>query len=243
MKKFWEKAVDLIYPPRCPVCDKILKPEEGRIHKTCSRQLERIAGAVCLHCGRPVGSEEVEYCFDCSNKLRGNRNAAFYQGKSLFLYKGQIKQTMYRFKYSNKREYAAFFAECAMEQWGEWLHRCEAEAVVAVPMFRRKKRKRGYNQAEVFAKALAEALGVPLGKHVVIRAKDTRPMKELNDAERKNNLRNAFQIDRNIVKYRKIMLVDDIYTTGSTADEVSRVLLEAGVEKIYFLSICMGQGL
>ena len=67
-------------------------------------------------------------------------------------------------------------------------------------------------------------------------------MKELNDVERKNNLRNAFQIGKNIVKYKKIMLVDDIYTTGSTADEVSRVLMEAGTEKIYLLSICMGQG-
>ena len=82
-----------------------------------------------------------------------------------------------------------------------------------------------------------------MDRNVVIRKKDTRPMKELNDIERENNLRNAFQIARNIVKYKKILLVDDIYTTGSTADEVSRVLLEAGVEKIFFLSICMGQGL
>ena len=90
---------------------------------------------------------------------------------------------------------------------------------------------------------MAKRLGVPLVCDAVIRCRDTKPMKQLNDVERKNNLRNAFQIRKNIVKYKQILLVDDIYTTGSTADEVSRILREDGVEKIYFLSICMGQGL
>lgn len=196
-----------------------------------------------MHCGRPVLSDLVEYCFDCEKKKKRGDEDTFFQGKSLLLYKGVVKQTMYRFKYSNKREYGTFFAELAMEQWGEWLFRCEIDAIVPVPMFRRKKRMRGYNQAEVFGRELAKYLRVPMDRNVVIRKKDTRPMKELNDIERENNLRNAFQIARDIVKYKKILLVDDIYTTGSTADEVSRVLLEAGVEKIYFLSICMGQGL
>ena len=196
-----------------------------------------------MHCGRPVLSDLVEYCFDCEKKKKRGDKDTFFQGKSLLLYKGVVKQTMYRFKYSNKREYGTFFAELAMEQWGEWLFRCEIDAIVPAPMFRRKKRMRGYNQAEVFGRELAKYLRVPMDRNVVIRKKDTRPMKELNDIERENNLRNAFQIARNIVKYKKILLVDDIYTTGSTADEVSRVLLEAGVEKIYFLSICMGQGL
>lgn len=196
-----------------------------------------------MHCGRPVLSDLVEYCFDCEKKKKRGDKDTFFQGKSLLLYKGVVKQTMYRFKYSNKREYGTFFAELAMEKWGEWLFRCEIDAIVPVPMFRRKKRMRGYNQAEVFGRELAKYLRVPMDRNVVIRKKDTRPMKELNDIERENNLRNAFQIARNIVKYKKILLVDDIYTTGSTADEVSRVLLEAGVEKIYFLSICMGQGL
>lgn len=235
--------IDMVYPPRCPICDKILERYEGRIHKKCRKQLDCIGGVVCMHCGRPVLSDLVEYCFDCEKKKKRGDKDTFFQGKSLLLYKGVVKQTMYRFKYSNKREYGTFFAELAMEQWGEWLFRCEIDAIVPVPMFRRKKRMRGYNQAEVFGRELAKYLRVPMDRNVVIRKKDTRPMKELNDIERENNLRNAFQIARDIVKYKKILLVDDIYTTGSTADEVSRVLLEAGVEKIYFLSICMGQGL
>ena len=235
--------IDMVYPPRCPICDTILERHEGRIHKKCRKQLDYIEGAVCMHCGRPVLSDLVEYCFDCEKKKKRGDKDTFFQGKSLLLYKGVVKQTMYRFKYSNKREYGTFFAELAMEKWGEWLFRCEIDAIVPVPMFRRKKRMRGYNQAEVFGRELAKYLRVPMDRNVVIRKKDTRPMKELNDIERENNLRNAFQIARNIVKYKKILLVDDIYTTGSTADEVSRVLLEAGVEKIYFLSICMGQGL
>ena len=225
------------------MCDKILDSLDGRVHGNCAGRLIRIEGAVCMHCGRPVVSEQVEYCFDCARKKRDYSADTFLQGKALLLYQGAVKQTMYRFKYSNKREYGAFFADLAMEQWGEWLLSCKVDAIVPVPMFGRKQRLRGYNQAEVFGRELSKRLGVPLVCDAVIRCRDTKPMKELNDVERKNNLRNAFQIRKNIVKYKQILLVDDIYTTGSTADEVSRILREDGVEKIYFLSICMGQGL
>ena len=71
---------------------------------------------------------------------------------------------------------------------------------------------------------------------------DTKPQKELGDAERENNLKNAFQAEEFIVKYKYILLVDDIYTTGSTAEAVARQLLAVGVEKVFFLSVCIGNG-
>jgi ComF family protein len=108
-------------------------------------------------------------------------------------------------------------------------------------MYRKKEKRRGYNQAAVFARQLSQKTGIPVAK-AVSRIRDTRPQKELNDTERKNNLKNAFQNGKIIVKYNKILLVDDIYTTGSTADAVSEVLLAAGAEEIYFLCICIGKG-
>ena len=76
----------------------------------------------------------------------------------------------------------------------------------------------------------------------VIRVRNTKPMKNLNDIERKNNLKNAFQIKEYIVQYNYIMVVDDIYTTGATADAISFELLKAGVREVYYLSICIGEG-
>lgn len=149
---------------------------------------------------------------------------------------------MYRFKYGNRRTYADFFADEAQKQYGDWITGKSVEAVVPVPMYRKKEKQRGYNQADVFAKKLADALGLVYEPAAVQRIVDTKPQKELGDEERKNNLKNAFHVEKFIVKYKYILLVDDIYTTGSTAEAVARQLLAAGVEKVFFLSVCIGNG-
>ena len=153
-----------------------------------------------------------------------------------------MKLSMYRFKYSNKREYADYYAEVAALQYGTWIRRRGIEVIIPVPMFSGKKRNRGYNQAEVFAKALGRELMLPVDKHLVRRIKNTAPQKALNDRQRKDNLKKAFQVEVNIVKYRRILLVDDIYTTGATMDAIAEVLKEAGVTEVYALSICIGEG-
>lgn len=149
---------------------------------------------------------------------------------------------MYRFKYSNKREYALFYAAEAAKLYGDWVKRNKIEVIVPIPMYPGKKRRRGYNQAEVFAKALGKELGIKVDRGLVKRVRDTTPQKELNDKERRCNLKNAFQFVPNIVKYKEILLVDDIYTTGSTMDAVAEVLLLAGVKNIYFICISIGIG-
>jgi ComF family protein len=222
------------------LCDGLLEPGQEHIHPECEKLLARVEEPVCMHCGRPVVSESVEYCFDCA---RGRGKAdTFVQGKALFLYQGEIKKSMYRFKYGNRREYAKFYAEEFAAVYGEWMARVQPDVIVPVPMYRRKQRKRGYNQAGVFAKALGKRLGVPVKDNLVIRSRDTKPQKLLNGVERKNNLKNAFQTTHNIVKYNKIVLVDDIYTTGSTADAVTECLHQSGAGDVYFVSICIGKG-
>ena len=253
------KMADIFYPPRCLVCHGLLESGE-KIHKECKKQLYPIEEPVCFRCGKPLESEQWEYCYDCSKKLKekaiyrrrnhlegskkkqGGSGEVFCQGKALYLYKGGMKQAMYRFKYSNKREYARFLGEEAAARFGDWLKKNEIEAIVPVPLFSGKQKKRGYNQAEVFAKELSFWTGIPVEKKWVIRIKDTRPMKELNDVERKNNLKGAFQICKMGVKYRKVLVVDDIYTTGSTIEAVADVLGQDGVQSVFSICICIGKG-
>lgn len=232
------EALDFLYPPRCPVCDRILDWGEKQIHPDCTRRLRPVGETVCLHCGRPVSSERQEYCYDCERKERDS----FIQGKALYVYTGEITKSMYRFKYANRREYASFYGQKAVEQYGGWIRENKIDAIVPVPMYRGKQRKRGYNQAEVFAKAIAKEMGIPMVADALVRVKNTRPMKELNDIERKKNLKNAFQFTKFIVQYKCILLVDDIYTTGMTADTAAYILQKAGADKVYFLSICIGEG-
>jgi len=261
---------DGFYPRRCPICDEILEPEEAeqKIHNICAEKLRYVTGATCMQCGRPLDNDAREYCYDCqrlwriitsevasSQKLKQNQSALhrqmgilqnevpISQGKAIYLYQGPIKETMYRFKYSNKREYADFFAEEAVRIYGDWIRRKNIQAIVPVPMYMPKQRKRGYNQAEAFAQALGRKMNIPVDVSLVKRVKDTKPQKELNDLERKNNLKNAFQKTESIVQYSHILVVDDIYTTGSTAMAVAEQLRKTNTCQVYFLSICIGKGM
>ena len=255
IKKWFEDGreiiLSLLFPPRCLVCDEILTPEEKEkgIHLVCESKLYPIKGAVCMHCGRPFGQEKSpnesvkEYCAECYRKgyvqkIDHRKTSAITQGKSLYLYKGAIKKSLYRLKYANKREYAAFFAKQAVETYSEWLK--GIEVIVPVPMYQKKQKQRGYNQAEVFAMELSKRTGIPVDKQCIRRVKNTIPQKGLSDIDRKNNMENAFQRGKNIVKYSHILLVDDIYTTGYTAEAVARELKKQGVCQIYLLSIGIG---
>ena len=271
-----DKIVSLIYPSRCPVCDKILNPEEQDIHLSCRKKLYYISKSSCIRCGRPIENMSYELCYPCNSDKNSiylnqpnhskerfvpsfpyTRKNQFikqnqeikkqqaeqldFQGKALFLYKGSIKISLYRFKYSNKREYAKFFAKEATQLYGEWIRQREIDVIVPIPMHKKKQRKRGYNQAENFAKELSILMKIPVETHLVERIKDTVPLKNLNKQERKNNLKNAFQTTKSIVQYKqRILIVDDIYTTGSTMKAVTTCLKEAGAEKIFILSIAIG---
>lgn len=229
----------LLFPKRCPVCDEILEPEENGIHSICESKLYPIRGAVCMRCGRPIGNTNSEYCYDCIKKGY-YKKSYITQGKSLYLYKGEVKKTMYRFKYSNKREYASFFAEKAMKKYELWMRRSGIEVIVPVPMYKKKQRMRGYNQAECFARELSRVTGIPVDNNLVYRDIDTTPQKGLGEIERKNNLKSAFHCEKNVVQYKCVMVVDDIYTTGSTAEAVARELIKQGTHRVYLMTICIG---
>lgn len=264
VKKVGQWCVEQFYPRCCPICDGILEPEQAqkKIHPACRKKLYPVMGAVCMQCGRPLDNSGYEYCHDCVRDQTGDYGTSLpashpscscatsnygthtsWQGKALYLYQGPIKQTMYRFKYSNRREYADFFAGYALEQYGDWIREKQIDVIVPVPMYRKKQRVRGYNQAECFAKALSKLTGIPVDNSLVRRVVDTTPQKELNDLERKNNLKNAFQKCKSIVQYKHILVVDDIYTTGSTARAVIEELRELETGRIYVLCVCIGKGL
>ena len=188
-----------------------------------------------MKCGKPLMDARREYCRDC-----GKKSHAFTQGKAVFLYEKETKAALYRFKYQNKREYADVFAKEMAKRYGDWIKQKRIQAIVPVPLHKRRRKKRGFNQAEVLAKELGRELGIPVLTNLLIRVRDTRPQKELNEAERKNNLKRAFKISGSIVQLNYILLLDDIYTTGSTLDAAAAALLAAGAREVY--ACCVGIG-
>ena len=233
-----ENVLNLLYPRRCPICDEVLKYKECKnlIHEECKKKIKYIGSHVCMKCGKAMRtSEDAEYCDDCL-KIRHR----FKRGFSVFSYRS-ISGSIYKFKYLGRREYADFYAKATVKKFGKELDRLRIDAIIPVPMYKEKQYARGYNQAEIYAKKLSELTGIPLRDDVIVRKRQTRPMKELDLRERRNNLKKAFNIVRNDVEFKCILIIDDIYTTGSTIDEIAHEFQMAGVKEIYFLTLAIGQ--
>ncbi len=238
LQKLLEGIRQEIFPKRCPGCNEILFEGEKKkgFCKSCCEKIFYIGDGGCVKCGKALADLRQDLCADCRKK-----HHAFTQNRAVYAYDGPMKEAMYRFKYSNCRAYRRTFAEDAWRMYGKWLGNLDVDAVVPVPMYAKKKHRRGYNQAEVFAEEIAKQLDCRLDTWLVVRTKNTAALKNLNEQGRKKNLENAFKIRKNSVKLNKILLIDDIYTTGSTLDGVTEVLLASGVRQVYCLTICAGR--
>jgi len=118
----------------------------------------------------------------------------------------------------------------------------DIQKVDTIPLSRKRMRRRGYNQADLFGKKFSELCGLDYDASLLVRIRNTTPQKELSLQERKNNLKNAFKMNKNVVNLERVLLVDDIYTTGSTIDAAALALKQAGVREVYYLCISIGQG-
>lgn len=116
----------------------------------------------------------------------------------------------------------------------------KADAIIPVPMYKKKENKRGYNQAYLLAKELSYHTKIPVKNNIIKREKSTKVMRSLGARERENNLKKAFKIDTCDVKLNNVIIIDDIYTTGSTMDAVAKCLRDSGVEKVY--GVCLSTG-
>lgn len=238
---------ELLFPRRCPVCDDVIrmrpgkkKQKDGEWNKICPEcvaKLVPVGQPWCLKCGKPLKNAEQEYCHDCS---RGNH--VFTAGRAVFTY-DSAAASLYRFKYGGRQEYAECYGALAARLLSEDKRLKTAQAIVPVPLHPVRQRKRGYNQAALFARVLGTAWSIPVREDLVVRCKNTEPLKQLNPIQRQNNLKKAFKMMQNDVKLNTIIIVDDIYTTGSTMDAVAKVFSDAGVHKIYFVTLAAGNGI
>lgn len=201
----------------------------------CMDKLKLLTPPWCMRCGKRA-EEGEEYCRDCRE-----RGHLFERGRALYEY-DSAAESIYRFKYAGRREYADFFGEQITYYLGDFIRTAQPEALVPIPLHRRRKARRGYNQAQLIAEAVGRRTGIPVYDGLLVRVRDTVPQKELNSKERQNNLKKAFNMPRNDVKLKRILVFDDIYTTGATIDEAARALKAAGAEQIYFITLACGAG-
>ena len=233
----------MIFPVRCPLCDGIIREDEKYTGycDPCRKKIHFVGNDYCMKCGKPVGNADVEYCSDCKKLTH-----YYTENRAAYVYEGDIKKAMYRFKYMNRRDYGRAFAGDIRRELDGYFERMlslrKIDAVMPVPMFPDKLRHRGYNQAEWLAEEIGRMLGIPVVKNRLIRVKNTEKMKLLSPDARRRNLNNAFQYIQTGVKLNRILLADDIYTTGATIDSASKTLRSAGASDVYSVCVCIGRG-
>jgi ComF family protein len=232
----------MIYPVRCPICGEIVIPKGKRICSRCKEKLHYIKEPRCKKCSKPIEQEEKEYCSDCEHK-----NFHFIKGFSIWVYNAAIKHSISEFKYHNKKEYAKFYIQQMVACYGPMINELSPDVIVPIPIHRSKYRDRGYNQADILARGLGRELKLQVLSELLIRNKRTLPQKQLSDKERLRNLQNAFQFNINAClayenKINRVLLVDDIYTTGSTIEACTNILRANGINDIYFITLCIGKG-
>lgn len=234
----WNLLLDVVFPKKCVICHNILnKRMTGALCSACRRQLHFVTEPRCKRCSKSLEVFEEELCGDCKGKT-------FYvtKGKALYSYDRMMQTAIANFKYSGELSCGAYFAGELVKKYGAWIKEISPEVILPVPVHKRKLRFRGFNQAEYMAAQIGMELGFPVIGDYLIRTENTRPQKGLDVRARIENLQRSFGIIQTGRRYRKVLLVDDIYTTGATLEACGKALKEAGTNRIYFLCLCIGRG-
>jgi len=228
--------VTWLWPEVCPFCGRV--SSQG-ICTACRGKAEelRIRGPRCMQCGKPVRYAEQEYCYDCRNMVH-----RYDRGFGLWLHEQPVSTSIYQFKYHNQRRYGVLYAEELARCYGHMIKSWKPDLIIPIPLHKKRRRKRGYNQAAVVSRELGKSLGIPMDETHLIRKVYTKPQRALGAQERRKNLKNAFAVKAGFRSVSAVLLVDDIYTTGNTMDAAAEALKKTGVEKVYFLTISIGQG-
>lgn len=241
----FSRIIDIIYPPRCPICRKFLWKEGSEKEgvpvyfcRTCLADFQEITPPFCPICGSPfvLGIAENHLCEDCL------RSRPLYEAAAApFLYKGSLMKAIHQFKYG-ARSYMADFLGPLLAQFAEsWVSEnfggeLDDLLVIPVPLHAKKLRERGFNQSLLLAKHVARQLYAGLDFLSLRRIKYTLPQTGLGRKERRKNVRGAFQLKNfDAVKGKRVLLVDDVSTTGNTLNECAVVLKKSGCKKVICL--------
>ena len=229
--------IDWLYPARCPGCFRLVLPKGALVHPDCDKKFHRLNGALCMKCGCPVESEEQEYCPECKE-----RDRVWDLGQSVFSYQGVAGKALRCIKREGTEEFVRYFAIQMKKSREAFIRRVAPDCIVPVPLHPSRQRSRGFNQAELLAVALGEQMELPV-RLLLKKQKRTMDQKSLGRLERIKNVQDAFSIDQEELGEGipgSVLLVDDVFTTGSTLSACAAVLKAHGILNVAFISVCAG---
>jgi len=222
---FFNYLLNFILPNSCIVCGKEI--EQNLVCNDCLNLIVYPESPLCSHCGRPI--ENAKTCIFC----RFEKNLTY--GRAFTLYVPPVDKMIHHFKYRGKTILADFFGLGMSGILKNDFYLRDADYLTPVPLFWWKKLRRTYNQAELLSKIINKETGIPV-LNCLVRVKNTRTQTRLDHKKRQENVKNAFRLKKEFsVRNKKIIIIDDVMTTGATIKECARVLKENGAEVVYSL--------
>jgi ComF family protein len=250
-RKFARGAADFLYPPVCRFCTSEL-PEStagevspqaaspGPFCETCRRDLLRTRGPACIRCGASIGPF-LDPCVPCS--FCRNERFAFERVVRLGVYDDSLRTACLRAKQTSAEPLAAGLGELLWECECQTLRDATIDVVVPVPHHWLRRFYHSHNAAHTLAAVWADRLHVPLAAHILGKRRWTRPQARLTPHERRQNLRNVFQaVPSQGLSGAAVLLADDVMTTGTTAHESAKVLVQAGAARVIVAVVARGLG-
>lgn len=211
--KLLEALLDLVYPPRCVFCHRLLPGSGISVCRTCREQLP-YTGTLAER----SKIKSIEHCF------------------SPLFYEKTVRDSLHRYKFEQRRGYAGVYADFMLKCIDE--NQISCDSITWVPVSRRRLHERGYDQSELLARAIAAKRGVPCLR-LLEKSRHTRQQSLIKDpGQRKANVKGAYRcVDPSLAAGRRFLLVDDIVTSGATLSECAKVLKEAGAAGIIALTV------
>jgi len=239
VKSWFNAAFALIYPPICQLCgEHRAVPQEGLVCSRCWSKVRFIKPPFCVRCGLPYEGE-ITTSFECSNCR--DLDFHFCAARSAVAAGGVILEAIHRYKYQQAMWFEPFLADVFLREAMPALHGQSWDLIVPVPLHPTKRREREFNQAERMAGHLSKATGIPLNKDLIRRVVPTRTQTLLTRQQRTANVRNAFaRRNGQRLNGKRIILVDDVFTTGATTNACARVLRAAGAGEVCVWTVARG---
>jgi len=231
---FWRALLDFFIPRCCPVCRGSIGNSQYFFCPACVDDFSLIEPPLCPLCGTPFKSSEQD-SHPCQSCLQGVWR--FDCGFSVFYYHGKLRKAIHLFKYSGRVILADPLARFLYERGVFWIREIQPEVIVPVPSHRSRLRKRGFNPPLFLVRYLGKHLAIPVLTEALLSVKQIPSQAGLKREERLRNVRDAFMAERNQVRGRRVLLVDDVLTTGATANECARVLKKAGAAHVAVMTL------
>ena len=245
ISELWNELLECIYPSSlyCISCRKII--DDSRTYRLCNECMDNIkwaTGRTCGICGKPLSANNPgDTCYHCKQHKH-----CFDRGYTCAEYGANERAIVFAMKYDNRPDIALTIGDIMADRMLNLYEPDELaglyDLLVPVPVSKERRKLRGYNQAALIAEQLSKRTGLSYEGEILERINETAKMKGLTPDQRRENIRGCFAISRaeSILSGLSCLIIDDIYTTGATVDEVAAVLKQAGAARVDFLSFANG---